>query len=268
MRSKTPVYSLVRQLIRPSWNKYNLFNLSRKVVPSIHNKTMFQQKWNAKKETRSYHGEHLVERKFKMHLTKRPIGVANDNVKDNRTIPLASQTYAGLERRLDIAIFRALFASSVRQSRQMVVHGKVWVNQVKVKSPGFVLKPGDLFQVDPAAVIMNVSHPSSDTISGEEDVSSLNAEIEVSIEDVKPATVLSNRARSRQDWEEIGRHRFIPKPFMSAFAFIPSYLEVSYETCSAIYLRHPVARPGTVEVPSPLPASVHALAANLYSRGR
>lgn len=47
--------------------------------------------------------------------------------------PLMQMTFAPLERRLDTAIFRALFASSIRQARQFVVHGAVKVNGKKVK---------------------------------------------------------------------------------------------------------------------------------------
>jgi hypothetical protein len=39
-----------------------------------------------------------------------------------------------------------------------------------------------------------------------------------------------------------------PRDYMSAFAFIPRYLEVNQNICAAVYLRHPVARPGLVEV--------------------
>lgn len=46
--------------------------------------------------------------------------------------PYMQMTYYPLERRLDTAIFRALFASSVRQARQFVVHGLVKVNGKKV----------------------------------------------------------------------------------------------------------------------------------------
>ena len=46
--------------------------------------------------------------------------------------PYMQMTFAPLERRLDTAIFRALFASSVRQARQFVVHGAVTVNGKKV----------------------------------------------------------------------------------------------------------------------------------------
>lgn len=45
--------------------------------------------------------------------------------------PYMQMTYAPLERRLDTAIFRALFASSVRQARQCVIHGAVRVNGKK-----------------------------------------------------------------------------------------------------------------------------------------
>jgi ribosomal protein S4 len=46
--------------------------------------------------------------------------------------PYMQMTFAPLERRLDTAVFRALFASSVRQARQFVIHGAVTVNGKKV----------------------------------------------------------------------------------------------------------------------------------------
>ena len=55
------------------------------------------------------------------------------NIKFGRNqIPYNNMTYAPIERRLDTAVFRALFASSVRQARQFVVHGQVKVNGKKV----------------------------------------------------------------------------------------------------------------------------------------
>lgn len=47
-------------------------------------------------------------------------------------IPYMQMTYAPLERRLDTAIFRAMFASSIRQARQFVIHGSVKVNGKRV----------------------------------------------------------------------------------------------------------------------------------------
>ncbi len=59
-----------------------------------------------------------------------------------------------------------------------------------------------------------------------------------------------------------------PRPYMSAFAFIPRYLEVNQNVCSAVYLRHPVARPGLGEVPTPFNMETNQLAYNWYLRRR
>jgi ribosomal protein S4 len=55
-----------------------------------------------------------------------------------------------------------------------------------------------------------------------------------------------------------------PRPFMSAFAFVPRYLEVNPNICAAVYLRHPVARKGLGEVPTPFPYFTNQLAHNWY----
>lgn len=50
-----------------------------------------------------------------------------------KAIPHMQMTFAPLERRLDTAVFRSMFASSARQARQFVVHGAVTVNGKKVR---------------------------------------------------------------------------------------------------------------------------------------
>ncbi|KAL2169278.1 hypothetical protein VTG60DRAFT_6281 [Thermothelomyces hinnuleus] len=55
-----------------------------------------------------------------------------------------------------------------------------------------------------------------------------------------------------------------PRDFMSPFAFIPRYLEVNQRICAAVYLRHPVARPGLSEVPTPFSPMLSQLAFNWY----
>ena len=59
-----------------------------------------------------------------------------------------------------------------------------------------------------------------------------------------------------------------PRQYMSAFAFIPRYLEVNQKICAAVYLRHPVARPGLAEVPTPFDQEINGLAHNWYLRRR
>ena len=145
--------------LRQSWSKYNLYNLSRAEPPNITSRTFFQQKWSAKSTARAYHGETVKEkhwqRMFRRRLRSvipmdhnqlarsdgyeyaegRGSGLEPHPDKKPRQFPKTpymNMTFAPLERRLDTAIFRAMFASSTRQARQFVVHGDVKVNGKEV----------------------------------------------------------------------------------------------------------------------------------------
>ena len=59
-----------------------------------------------------------------------------------------------------------------------------------------------------------------------------------------------------------------PRDYMSAFTFIPRYLEVNQNICAGVYLRHPVVRPGLAEVPSPYGSEVNGAAYVWYLRRR
>ncbi len=48
-----------------------------------------------------------------------------------------------LECRLDNIVYRMNFANSIRQARQLVVHGHILVNGKKVDRPSFAVSPGD-----------------------------------------------------------------------------------------------------------------------------
>lgn len=71
-------------------------------------------------------------------------GSGRDERRSDRTspkvTPYMNMTFFPQERRLDTCIFRALFASSTRQARQMVTHGHVRVNGKKV-SPSLAVEP-------------------------------------------------------------------------------------------------------------------------------
>ena len=56
-----------------------------------------------------------------------------------------------LERRLDNAVYRAGFATSRRQARQLVNHGHVHVNERKVDIPSFSVKAGDVIAIKEAS---------------------------------------------------------------------------------------------------------------------
>ncbi|KAG5943642.1 hypothetical protein E4U59_000193 [Claviceps monticola] len=371
--------------------------------------------------------------------------------------PYMQMTFAPLERRLDTAIFRALFASSVRQARQFVIHGAVKVNGLKMVHPSYQLNPGDMFQVDIDKVMYSTgqqkspdankrlsenlearkkraealykaalgkstastdgetatspektAEPEPEKLSVEEawklnnrtlkflfkdvrkilknnpreltvkdkkqlrlfrtdakrflshsedsalDVQELIKELmvqmqnhevmretfeKVSIHDVSPDSatadeasspsssspspsneatadtsiakpehnlqrqidkglegltekqkekavrIIGNTRLSRDEMRKLATLLKIdeenpvdnskpyatpwkPRPFMSAFAFIPRYLEVNPNICAAIYLRHPVARKGMAEVPTPFGYLTSQLAHNWYLRRR
>ncbi|KAI0460189.1 hypothetical protein F5B21DRAFT_498792 [Xylaria acuta] len=394
--------------------------------------TFFQQKWRAKGLLRTYHGEHIVERKWERMFSRRLLSVANMDTKymakndgselaagrgsgrdrqprwDHRRseqqsmTPYMQMTFAPMERRLDIAVFRAMFASSARQARQFCVHGAVKVNGKVVPYPAYRLNPGDMFQVDPERVLYATGRPKSTPkdskqpsslargdeaaeeapeedaeTTAEEEPQAQAAEAEQdpdttdapeptpanmkptrrqiqdltaqakSILNEEPLSVaqkkslrnfiknakplLSRAGRSNaspteiadelstlvaeldlgvgsdgkgsteavssdpiaglneaelkkleQRVEEYMREEqenpydpskpyvtpWRPRNYMAPFAFIPQYLEVNQNVCSAVYLRHPVARKGAAEVPTPFSTEVNQLAFNWYLRRR
>ncbi|KAJ5317226.1 hypothetical protein PENANT_c045G03502 [Penicillium antarcticum] len=430
--------TLSKGKIRQSWSKYNLYNMSRFRSPATMNRTFFQQKWSAKAVSRAYHGEQVREGQWKRMFSRRIKSVIPMNTVDlaaddgslvsagrgsgltkeeksrypTRQTPYTNMTFAPLERRLDVAIFRAMFASSARQARQFVIHGAVTVNGQKMRHPSYLLNPGDLFQVEPDRVMFATGTPKNkferresrlaqkpaeeaeaetekaeaeepeelkspketlkalmaraksvmsndkDTLpakrkqelrgfqkavrrvlsrSGSESSNILTQSLEVqfshltellkakretkspkqdkkqdnkaakpetddslAFEADEPAASDKLSAAFEQvtlgkdvDVSELSNEEFDtlkraltqmrdnpidntkpyatpwqPRDYMSAFAFIPRYLEVNQNICAAVYLRHPVARPGSAEVPTPFGESIATPAYGWYLRRR
>lgn len=157
------LYSMARGRVRASMNKHNLFNLYKKPQTNYQGKTLFQQKWLAKADTRAYHGEHLTEGRWKTLFEPNLLSVAQLDASlkgmDVAATPMALQTYAALEKRLEFATFRAMFASSIRQARQYILSGYVKVNGVTIKHPSYPLKSGDIFSVEPERVLAAMGRP-------------------------------------------------------------------------------------------------------------
>lgn len=53
------------------------------------------------------------------------------------------------ETRLDTILYRSKFSDSLRSAGQLVTHGKVYVNNLKIKSKSYQIKPGDIISLDP-----------------------------------------------------------------------------------------------------------------------
>lgn len=52
-------------------------------------------------------------------------------------------------RRLDNAIFKLGLGGSRSEARQLIAHGHIMVNQRRVRSPGFLVKPNDVVSIRP-----------------------------------------------------------------------------------------------------------------------
>ncbi|KAF2193212.1 alpha-L RNA-binding motif-containing protein [Zopfia rhizophila CBS 207.26] len=423
MRKKPRFHSLKKLKVRQDWSRWTLYNLSRLTPPNVTTKTYFQQKWTAKSNTRAYHGEQIREKQWKRMFRRNlpavvPMdhkylarydgseqaagrGAGADTQEKTRTSPMTpymQMTYYPMERRLDSAIFRALFASSVRQARQFVVHGLVKVNGKKMIYPGYMLNPGDMFQVVPESVMFatgarktqssrarrmaerfakaraevlaqrtptkipsikvsllsgSTNTPSTTQSPTQPSPEQVKKSLQTLMEDVEGVLVEDIKAKDKQKLRSLRqtikkaisvwktgteetistldsqlsflKSRLVKQPtsssssspadseatltkeeqtkltqafdrlkeaadynanwnkrdprkpyatpwrsrdYMPAFAFIPRYLEVNQNVCAAVYLRHPVARPGLSEVPTPFGVETGQLAFNWYLRRR
>lgn len=162
-----------------SWAPENLYNLwqrthidgplRRDTDFSKTTKTLFQQRWLAKRLTRGYHGDHIGQTNFERWYlpsslpsinaaasnsasgaaagsSRRPTGInqfvegrmraggRTDALRDEKRkevaarAPVGTMMFREVERRIDVLVFRALFATSVWQARAFVVQGHVKLN--------------------------------------------------------------------------------------------------------------------------------------------
>jgi hypothetical protein len=94
------------------------------------------------------------------------------------------------------------------------------------------------------------------------------------IEALMAAEDVATREKAQNPpWNRSGKLDLTPfrlPPYASPWIFIPAYIEPQFSVCSAIYLRHPTARPGYSEIPTPWDADgeVIRFAWEWYSRRR
>ncbi|CEL53533.1 Putative 37S ribosomal protein S4-like OS=Schizosaccharomyces pombe (strain 972 / ATCC 24843) GN=SPBC13G1,01c PE=2 SV=1 [Rhizoctonia solani AG-1 IB] len=326
------VFNLARSLPRMSWKAVNLWSIwNRSIGPGTagakftkSSKTLFQQRWAAKRFVRAYHGDWIAEKRFQRWFL--PSGLPSTRPSTSSKTTEQVETYAGrkgrpqrsatqptpvtslmlveVERRLDVFIFRCCFATSAWQARQLVVHGKVKLNGKKHTNPNVLLNPGDMVSVDPTAIDMLkiVQSPAEGSPKEQVDEAPKNEpESEDQVETAatesteKPATTSespsaspssSSTTKPRSALEDAPKTFIDPETratvlnqrgtsfslpaFASPHLFIPAYIEPAFNTCSAVYVRHPTARPGYSEIPSPFGADgeVMRFAWEWYKRHR
>lgn len=133
-----------RNYIRASLDKYNLKLFRR--FQGFH-------KWFEKQKTSSKKYFKLslsIQQKFKRYYGN----LTNKELKKLYVIARASEGNTTtnllklLERRLDIILYRLHFSHSIFNSRQLIRHGYIFVNNKRIKNINFLIQPGDLIQID------------------------------------------------------------------------------------------------------------------------
>ncbi|KAF5366284.1 hypothetical protein D9758_005695 [Tetrapyrgos nigripes] len=282
MRDRT-VYNAARALPRMSWDPKNLFNLFQRthrsgsrrgeIVFTRSSETLFQQRWRSKAMVRAYHGDYIPEKMFKRWYLPdnlpdvrpksaiNPSGILKDDAalleeyakrktmetdyeklqKRQGMAPVGSLMFAEVERRIDTVVFRACFAHSIYEARRLVVHGDVLLNGKKHADPNTRLAPGDMISVKPDAIRF-----------------------------LRPPREYFQDSVNEAHPEMKKLTPFNLPHYASPWIFIPAYIEPNFATCSAVYVRHPTARPGYSEIPTPYEADgeVVRFAWEWYSKRR
>ncbi|KAF8582301.1 alpha-L RNA-binding motif-containing protein [Ramaria rubella] len=266
--------------------------------------TLFQQRWISKRLVRAYHGDHINEKTFKKwylpatlpDVRPRKTSRGDDSIslikwaKRQRDAdqmqkqfereakaalaPVGSLMFREVERRIDVFIFRCCFAHSVYEARRLVVHGNVKLNGKEHINANTRLAPGDMVSVDPSAIrFLQSPRGWTPQLNANDQVAE-----EINDEDGKEVdggddsqTTKAERSAGSKPWtRRTGLTPFTLPDYAAPSIFIPAYIEPSFSTCSAIYVRHPTARPGYSEIPTPYEADgeVVRLAWEWYAKRR
>jgi hypothetical protein len=133
-----------------------------------------------------------------------------------------------------------------------------WMIDPKMTDPNRKLQPGDLISVDPTAVV-TLQRPRESPASSSASSSDAAAAEPTTSEAATTTAESAPESESSTPPPPSPSAGARPLPFhlpdyAAPFLFIPPYIEPSFQTCSAVYLRHPTARPGVSEIPSPYEA--------------
>ncbi|KAF8342663.1 alpha-L RNA-binding motif-containing protein [Cantharellus anzutake] len=292
------LYNLWRRSLGPVANETNFTRSSM---------TLFQQRWRSKRLVRGYHGDYIPEKKFKrwwlptrlpdVRVRKTNLGKEQEGQflqtawelgkwsgrskeADAMTrkaqaagelaakTPLGSLMFMEVERRLDTFIFRCCFAPSVYQARQMVICGKVQLNGRVVSECECRLDPGDMVTVDPKAMTILRRKPTSTPDPEPSEKSDEKSLVSDGLENSQDSPKKNSEKPFASSQSLADSFKF--PDYSAPFLFLPAYIESNPLTCSAVYLRHPTARPGYSEIPTPYDADgdVMRFAWEWYSKVR
>ena len=103
----------------------------------------FRDTLQAGKRLRIFYGNLLkkyFQKKIRITLNKKKFGLKSLTGLEIVFLQL-------FESRLDTILYRAKFAPTMRSARQLISHGKIYVNQIQVKTKAYNLKYGDIISL-------------------------------------------------------------------------------------------------------------------------
>lgn len=122
-----------------SFDHYKYFVTKHRSRGNSYNKR-FRNTLQAGKKLRLFYGNLLKKYlKKKIHLT-----LKKKKLKFHRVNVFLSY----FEKRLDTVIYRAKFAPTLQSARQLISHGKVCVNKVKINNKAYSIEKGDIVSLN------------------------------------------------------------------------------------------------------------------------
>lgn len=131
------------------WRWYRKFKLQDQLRYAV---TEYANKWisyerrfkptlNSSRKFRLFYGN--LPKKFVKKQIRQTLKKKINKTKNFKLIFLKF-----FEQRLDAILYRSKFCISLRNARQLIVHGKIFINKTPAKIPSYILKPGDLISVN------------------------------------------------------------------------------------------------------------------------
>lgn len=127
-----PRFKMVRRLGVNVFNHPKALNRGAK---SLGKQSDYGRQLLEKQKLKAYYG--ILEKQFKLYVDEALSSLGNPS----------ENLIQRLECRLDNIVYRLGFGSTLRQSRQMVVHGHILVNGKKVDIPSYKVNPGDIISL-------------------------------------------------------------------------------------------------------------------------
>lgn len=118
------------------------YTVARKAKKGVSYSKRYRDTLNAIRNFKLFYGS------YKKHYFKKIITQILKKHKRIKNCNLNILFLSKIESRLDVVLFRSKFCGSILLARQIIKHKKIKVNNQIVKSKSFLLKPGDIINVD------------------------------------------------------------------------------------------------------------------------